>query len=49
MRGEESPQPQMFSYVDLESRVPRHHPKQLLRAVLLPVFFSIRSERLLVE
>lgn len=82
MRGEENPQPQMFSYVDLESRVPKHHPirkvrrivdkalaelaptfeemysdrgrrsippEQLLRALLLQIFFSIRSERLLVE
>ncbi len=82
MRGEESPQPQMFSYVDLESRVPKHHPirkvrrivdealaeleptfdemysnkgrpsippEQLLRALLLQIFFTIRSERLLVE
>ena len=82
MRGEENPQPQMFSYVDLESRVPRQHPirkvrrivdealaelaptfeqmysdqgrrsippEQLLRALLLQIFFSIRSERLLVE
>ncbi len=82
MRGEENPQPQMFSYVDLESRVPQHHPirkvrqivdtalaelesvfdemyaekgrrsippEQLIRALLLQIFFSIRSERLLVE
>ena len=82
MRGEENPQPQMFSYVDLESRVPKQHPirkvrqivdtaleelgpvfdemyaergrrsippEQLLRALLLQIFFSIRSERLLVE
>ncbi|MBF2756102.1 MAG: IS5 family transposase [Gammaproteobacteria bacterium AqS3] len=82
MRGEENPQPQMFSCVDLESRVPKHHPirkvrrivdtalselapvfdemyadkgrrsippEQLLRALLLQIFFSIRSERLLVE
>ena len=82
MRGEENPQPQIFSYVDLESRVPRQHPirkvrrivdealaelgptfeqmysdqgrrsippEQLLRALLLQIFFSIRSERLLVE
>ena len=82
MRGEENPQPEMFSYVNLESRVPKHHPirkvrkivdkalaelapafdemyadvgrrsippEQLLRALLLQIFFSIRSERLLVE
>jgi len=82
MRGEENPQPQMFSYVDLDSRVPAHHPirkvrkivdealeelapsfdemystrgrpsippEQLLRALLLQIFFTIRSERLLME
>jgi transposase len=82
MRGEENPQPQMFSYVDLESRVPAYHPirkvreivdealedlapsfdemystlgrpsippEQLLRALLLQIFFTIRSERLLME
>ena len=80
-RGEENPQPEMFSYVNLESRVPKHHPirkvrkmvdkvlaelapafdemyadvgrrsippEQLLRALLPQIFFSIRSERLLV-
>lgn len=82
MRGEGNRQPQMFSYVDLECRVPRHHPirkvrrivdkglaelapafeemysetgrrsippEPLLRALRLQIFFSIRSERLLVE
>lgn len=82
MRGEEDPQPPMFSYVDLESRVPKDHPirkirqivdealaelepsfekmysqigrrsippEQLLRALLLQIFYSVRSERLLVE
>ncbi len=82
MRGEEDPQPPMFSYVDLESRVPKDHPirkirqivdealaelepafekmysdkgrrsippEQLLRALLLQIFYSVRSERMLVE
>lgn len=82
MRGEIDPQPEMFSYVDLESRIPAMHPirkirrivdealselepafaemyadrgrpsippEQLLRALLLQIFFTIRSERLLME
>lgn len=82
MRGEVDQQPQLFSYVDLESRIPNNHPirkirrivdealteleptfeqmyssrgrpsippEQLLRALLLQIFFSVRSERLLVE
>ncbi|MEM6573297.1 MAG: transposase, partial [Pseudomonadota bacterium] len=82
MRGEVDQQPQLFSYVDLESRIPKNHPirkirkivdtallelepafaqmyssrgrpsippEQLLRALLLQIFFTIRSERLLVE
>ena len=34
MRGEENPQPQMFSYVDLESRVPKHHPIRKVRGIV---------------
>jgi len=82
MRGEINPQPEMFSYVDLESRIPATHPirkirrivdealmelepafeqmytdrgrpsippEQLLRALLLQILFTIRSERLLME
>jgi transposase len=82
MRGEESSQDGLFSYVSLEQRVPQDHPlrsirrltdrvlasldadfdqlyastgrpsiapESMLRALLLQVFFSIRSERLLVE
>lgn len=82
MRGEINQQAQMFSYVDLESRVPKNHPirkirqiidmalvelepafqqmyshlgrpsippEQLLRALLLQILYSIRSERLLME
>ncbi len=82
MRGEVDPQPTMFSYVDLESRIPKHHPirkirrivdkalpelegalqqmysdrgrpsippEQLIRALLLQILFTIRSERQLME
>lgn len=82
MRGELNPQSQMFSYIDLESRIPKQHPirqirrivdqalaelepafdqmyssmgrpsippEQLLRALLLQILFTIRSERLLME
>lgn len=82
MRGEIDPQPEMFSYVDLESRIPKQHPirkirwivdqglkeleatfdsmyaaggrpsippEQLLRALLLQILFTIRSERQLME
>ncbi len=82
MRGELSGQPGMFSYVDLESRIPENHPirkirrvvdaaleelepqfakmysakgrpsvppEQLVRALLLQIVFSIRSERQLME
>lgn len=82
MRGEETSQGAMFSYVSLEERVPEAHPlrpiremtnevlarlsghfdelyaqvgrpsippERLLRALLLQLFYSIRSERLLME
>jgi transposase len=82
MRGEINPQPEMFSYVDLESRIPAKHPirtirrivdealidlepafdemysdkgrpsippEQLMRAMLLQILFTIRSERMLME
>lgn len=82
MRGEIDAQPKMFSYVDLEARIPSQHPirkirgivdealielepafaqmysdrgrpsippEQLLRAMLLQILFTIRSERLLME
>lgn len=82
MRGEIDPQRAMFSYVDLEQRVPQDHPirkirrvvdkalkalnddfsalyaetgrnsippEMLLRAQFLQIFYSIRSERQLVE
>lgn len=82
MRGSDSQTGQLFSYVDLEARVPADHPlrvikaivddvlaglsaefsglyshtgrpsippEQLLRALLLQAFYSVRSERQLME
>jgi len=82
MRGIEESQTGMFSYVSVESRVPKQHPlrtirklvdvalqdmdgaltamyshtgrpsippEHLIRALLLQIFFSVRSERLLME
>lgn len=82
MRGEDSQQEAMFSYVSPEKRVPTEHPlrpiramvdkvleemsprfaklysdvgrpsiapERLLRALLLQIFYSVRSERLLME
>lgn len=82
MRGTDSRQDTMFSYISLDARVPQDHPlrpvramvdgalkamsrdfsrlyaaqgrpsiapERLLRALLLQVFYSIRSERLLME
>ena len=82
MRGEDRTTAQLFSYVDLEARVPAEHPlrairglvnralagmsadfaalystvgrpgiapERLLRALLLQCFYSVRSERQLME
>jgi transposase len=82
MRGNESKQQPVFSYVSLEERVPVDHPlrgirqtvdeilaqmsarfdslyaasgrpsippERLLRALLLQIFFSVRSERMLMQ
>jgi len=82
MRGDDSKQEAMFSYVSAERRVPQDHPlrpvremvdtilkemwgrfarlystvgrpsiapERLLRALLLQIFYSVRSERLLME
>lgn len=82
MRGQSRTQATLFSYVDLESRIPASHPirkvrrivdqalieleptfaemysvvgrpsippEQLIRALLLQIFFTIRSERQLME
>ena len=34
MRGEINPQSSFFSYVDLESRIPQHHPIRKIRSVV---------------
>ncbi len=82
MRGEVNPQRSLFSYVNLDERVPRSHPlrklrilvdgvltsldaefdavyalggrpsippEQLLRAALIQILYTVRSERQLVE
>ena len=82
MRGEDARSSSLFSYVDLEDRVPQDHPlrdyrrtldkilaelsprfnkmysaigrpsippEQLLRALVLQLLYSVRSERLLME
>lgn len=82
MRGDDPKQVSMYSFLNLEQRVPQDHPlrpirrmvdrllaslgadfeqlyaregrpsippERLLRALLLQVFFSIRSERMLIE
>src|SRR5512135_882193 len=82
MRGEQDKQPQLFSYVSQENRIPQNHPlrnlrrlmdpileqlssrferlysqtgrpsiapEYLLRAMVLQILYSIRSERLLME
>ena len=82
MRGQDGQTSSMFSYVDMEERVPAHHPlrkicefvnaalaaldaefaklysadgrpsiapERLLRAALIQILFSIRSERQLME
>lgn len=82
MRGIDEKPAQLFSYVDLEQRIPLDHPlrairalvdkvlagqsrtftklyardgrpgippERLLRALLLQAFYSVRSERLLME
>src|SRR3979409_2295449 len=70
MRGSDERTGELFSYVDLEKRVPAKHPlrlgsdfakayaiggrpsiapERLLRALLLQAFYTIRSERQLME
>jgi len=52
MRGEIDPQPSMFSYVDLESRIPGDHPIRKIRRImdealseLEPAFAEMYSDR----
>jgi transposase len=58
MRGGDERTGERISYVDLEKRVRSDHPlrpiraippEKLLRAMLCEVFYSIRSERQLME
>src|SRR5208282_860460 len=60
MRGEDHQQSSMFSYISAEQRVPKDHPLRTLRAMadaalkelralLLQVLYTVRSERLLME
>src|SRR5262252_8714215 len=72
MRGIDEKPTQLFSYVDLERRIPLDHPLRAIRALvdkvlagqsrtlaklyardgrplLLQAFYSVRSERLLIE
>jgi len=56
MRGDDRDQSAMFSYVSPEARVRQEHPlrpsippEHLLRALLLQVLYTIRSERMLME
>src|SRR5215510_4507494 len=46
MRGPDEQQSHIFSYISPEQRVRKDHP---LRALLLQMLYSVRSERLLVE
>jgi transposase len=52
MRGHDEQTGHVFSYVPLEPRVPADHrfaPDKLLRALLLQVLYTVRSERMLME
>ena len=46
MRGADSKQEGIFSYVSPESRIPTNHPLRPIRALLLQVLYAIRSERM---
>src|SRR5215510_12587926 len=49
MRGDEDGQADVWSYIPLEQRVPADHPLRPLRALVLQILYSVRSERLLME
>lgn len=49
MRGQEKRQNALFSYVNLEECVTREHPLRKMRALLLQILFTVRSERQLME
>jgi len=43
MRGEANPQPSMFSYVDLESRIPQSHPTRKIRRIVDTALTAIEA------
>ena len=44
MRGEDRSSGNLFSYVDLEHRVPSDHPLRLIRAIVNDVLASLSKE-----
>lgn len=52
MRGDDRRSGSLFSYVDLEARVPRSHPLRVIRTVVddaLQELHGLRSERQMME
>src|SRR5712664_4754108 len=59
MRGDDNQQEGIFSYISPEKRVPADHPLRPIRkmvdeilkemSLLLQIFYSVRSERMLIE
>ena len=43
MRGQENPQPSMFSFVSLEQRVSKDHPPRILRALVDGIFANMSA------
>jgi transposase len=44
MRGEDRSSGSLFSYVDLESRIPSNHPLRVIREIVNEVLWSLRGE-----
>ena len=44
MRGEDGTGGGLFSYIDLEERVPAPHPLRLIREIMNPVLASLSSD-----
>ena len=44
MRGSDTRTGELFSYVDLEERVPRDHPLRLIRAIVNEVLAALDRE-----
>ena len=44
MRGEDRRTEQLFSYVDLESRVPQNHPLRAIRALVNAALAALSSD-----